>query len=57
MPDPTKPTGSFKPPQQPAGPYHRDQQSGENPEVDDTTIGEEAERHREQMRKQKKAEG
>ncbi len=57
MSDPTKPTGSFKPPQQPAGPYHRDQQSGENPEVDDITKGDEAQRRRDQMQKQKKAEG
>ena len=57
MPDPTKPTGSFKPPKQPVGPYHRDQQSGENPEVDDITKGNEAQRHRDEMQKQKKAEG
>ncbi len=57
MSDPTKPTGSFKPPQQPVGPYHRDQQSGENPEVDDITKGDDAQRHRDQMRKQNKAEG
>ena len=57
MSDPTKPTGSFKPPKQPVGPYHRDQQSGENPEVDDITKGDDAQRHRDEMQKQKKAEG
>ena len=57
MPDPTKPTGSFKPPQQPVSPYHRDQQSGENPDIDDVTKGDEAQRRRDQMHKQKKAEG
>lgn len=57
MRDPTKPTGSFKTPQQPAGPYHRDQQSGENPDVGDVTKGDEARRQRDQMQEQNKAEG
>ena len=55
--DPTKPTGSSKIPKQPANPYARDQSSGENPEVDDITKGDEAQKHREQMQHQDKAEG
>lgn len=55
--DPTKPTGSFKAPKTPAGPYARDKQSGENPEVDDITEGDEAQKRRDKMQRQEKAEG
>jgi hypothetical protein len=54
---PPEQTGSFKPPQQPAGPYSRDKESGENPEVDDITEGDEANKRREKMQEQQKAEG
>ena len=44
-------------PKQPIGPYTRDPQSGENPEVDDITEGDEAQKRREKMQRQEKAEG
>ena len=47
----------LKIPLQPVGPYHRDEQSGENPEVDDINNGEEAQALREKRSGMEKAEG
>jgi hypothetical protein len=44
-------------PLQPLGPYNRDAASKDNPEVDDITPGDEAQRQREKMQKIEKAEG
>jgi hypothetical protein len=34
-----KPKGDFKPPKQPAGPYNRDKENGDNPPDSDVTGG------------------
>jgi hypothetical protein len=46
-------------PLQPLGPYNRDADSGDNPDVDDITAGDEAQKRRETMNRhrQAKAEG
>ena len=44
-------------PKQPLGPYNRDARNGENPEVDDITDGSEANKQRDKMQRQEKAEG
>ena len=43
--------------QQPLGPYTRDPASGENPEVDDITKGDQAKAQRDKREQQEKAEG
>ena len=44
-------------PKQPIGLYTRDPQSGENPEEDNITQGGEAQKRRDRMQRQEKAEG
>jgi hypothetical protein len=44
-------------PLQPLGPYNRDPARKENPELDDVTVGDQAQAQREKRHKMQKAEG